>query len=366
MRRPPGRPAFNLDRRCAYKASGDAVAEGDRHRVGFMHVRIIGGGVAGLTAAVEFARRGASIELFEKKAATGLGCSWFAGGMLAPWCELESAEPLVVSMGEESLAFWKKEYAGTRNGGSIVLAPARDLPDLKRFARRTERYDWIDGERLAALEPDLAGRFSQALYFSEEGHLDPRGALSALTARLAAMPQVKLHFETAVDPEADTDRYDWTIDARGHAAKDRQPQLRGVRGEMLVLRTQEVSLSRPVRLVHPRHPVYIVPREDHRFMVGATMIESEQRGGITARSMVELLNAAYAVHPAFGEAEIIETGADLRPSFADNLPRLRRTGERELSLNGLYRHGFLLAPALAQRAVAFALDGIEQPDVMRD
>ena len=124
--------------------------------------------------------------------------------------------------------------------------------------------------------------------------------------------------------------------------------LRGVRGEMLCLRTREVSLSRPVRLLHPRVPVYVVPRGDGRFMVGATMVESADDGPPSARSVMELLNAAYALHPAFAEARIVETGAGVRPSFPDNLPRVvDRDGV--LYLNGLHRHGFLLAPAMAAR-----------------
>ena len=71
--------------------------------------------------------------------------------------------------------------------------------------------------------------------------------------------------------------------------------------------------------------------------------------------MVELLSAAYTLHPAFGEAEIIELGADARPAFPDNLPHLIRR-DRTLYLNGLYRHGFLLAPAMARRAAAAILD----------
>ncbi len=98
-------------------------------------------------------------------------------------------------------------------------------------------------------------------------------------------------------------------------------------------------------------------------MIGATMIESDERGRVTARSVVELLNAAYALHPAFGEAEIIELGADARPAFPDNLPRIRRQGDT-LCVNGLYRHGFLLAPALARRAAAMLLDGAVFPEVM--
>ena len=93
------------------------------------------------------------------------------------------------------------------------------------------------------------------------------------------------------------------------------------------------------------------------------MIESDDRGRITARSLVELLNAAYALHPAFAEAEIIEIGCDARPAFPDNLPRIRRTGDT-LLVNGLYRHGFLLAPALARRVAGMVLDGAEYREVM--
>ncbi len=132
---------------------------------------------------------------------------------------------------------------------------------------------------------------------------------------------------------------------------------------MLVVKTDEIAFQRPVQLLHPRHPVYVVPRGDGRFMVGATAIENEERPRITARSMLELLSAVYALHPAFGEAEIVETGADLRPTFPDNLPRIRREC-RTIFINGLYRHGFLLAPALARRAVAVALKDETFPEVM--
>ena len=116
--------------------------------------------------------------------------------------------------------------------------------------------------------------------------------------------------------------------------------LRGVKGEMLLLQTSEITLRRPVRLLHPRYPLYIVPREDNIFMVGATMIETDDRKLASARSVMELLSAAYAVHPAFAEASLLEIGTDVRPAFNDNLPRLRRRGNT-LYINGLFRHCLL-------------------------
>lgn len=330
-----------------------------------MRIRVIGAGVAGLTAAFEIARMGAPlgarVELVEKNARPGQGCSFFAGGMIAPWCELQSAEPLVAELGEEALAFWTRDVPVAQVAGSLVAAPARDQAELADFTRRTRCFETLDESGLAALEPDLAGRFSTALYFPREAHLEPRAAMQALFERLEQMGNVVIRL--GVDAGTLASRPDWTIDCRGYAARDELSELRGVKGEMLVLRSEDIELSRPVRMLHPRHPVYIVPRGAGVFMVGATMIENEERSRVTARSIVELVNSAYAVHPAFAEAEILETGSDVRPAFADNLPRILLRGDI-LYLNGLYRHGFLLAPALARRTARFLFAGELFPEVM--
>ncbi|PPD43912.1 MAG: FAD-dependent oxidoreductase [Methylocystis sp.] len=326
-----------------------------------MRARVIGAGVAGLCAAYALARAGLEVELVERAAGPGLGCSRYAGGMIAPWCELESAEPLVAELGQEALAFWTRELPVATRAGSLVVAAPRERAELSDFARRTNHFERLDAEGVARLEPDLAGRFDAALFFAEEAHLDPRAALGALSDRLAAMENIAQHFGVEVEklPAAP----DWTIDCRGFLAREALPGLRGVKGEMLILRSEEVSLARPIRMLHPRRPVYVVPRGQGLFMVGATMIENEERARVTARSVVELVNSAFAIHPAFAEAEVVETGSDLRPAFPDNLPRLIRRG-RTIYINGLYRHGFLLAPALARRAAEVILKDAHFPEVM--
>ncbi|HVS77228.1 MAG TPA: FAD-dependent oxidoreductase, partial [Steroidobacteraceae bacterium] len=146
-----------------------------------MRALVLGAGVAGLACAVELAERGAAVEVLERGQRLGERCcSWYAGGMLAPWCERESAEPLVATLGAQSLEWWPERFPGTALRGSLVVAHGRDTGELRQFARRTERYEWLDAHGIGALEPDLAGRFSQALHFPGEGHLDPRAALAAL------------------------------------------------------------------------------------------------------------------------------------------------------------------------------------------
>jgi glycine oxidase len=136
------------------------------------------------------------------------------------------------------------------------------------------------------------------------------------------------------------------LDCRGLGAKADWQQLRGVRGEVLRLHAPEVELLRPVRLVHPRYPLYIAPKDDHVFVIGATEIESEDLSPASVRSALELLSAAYSVHSGFAEARLLEISTQLRPTLADNLPAVRWLGERCLQINGLYRHGFLIAPAM--------------------
>lgn len=326
-----------------------------------MRVAVIGAGVAGLCTATELAERGAAVELFERGAAIGEGAaSRLAGAMLAPWCELESAEAEVARLGAGAADWWEARVPHLHRQGSLVLAPPRDRAELDRFARRTQNFERVDGDTIAELEPDLAGRFRTGLLFAEEAHLCPRCALKALARRLEERG-ARLHLGH-VGPIPGG--FDAVIDCRGFAARDVFPDLRGVRGEMLLLHTREITLSRPVRLLHPRMPVYVVPRVDGLYMVGATMIESAATGPITARSAMELIGAAYALHPAFGEAELVETAAGIRPAFPDNLPRVVRQGGAaggRIHVNGLYRHGFLLAPAMARRAAEMALATTEAP-----
>src|SRR5882757_4182982 len=193
-----------------------------------MRVRVIGAGVAGLACAVELAERGAVVEVLERGEALGSSsCSWYAGGMLAPWCELESAEPLVARLGGESLAWWQRRFPGTALNGSLVVAHGRDAADLAQFSRRTERFEWLDGEGIAALEPDLSGRFNQALYFREEGHLDPRAALAALAQRLRDLG-VPIQFGLRAVARKSTGRC--VINCTGLAARGVLTDLRGVKG----------------------------------------------------------------------------------------------------------------------------------------
>lgn len=329
-----------------------------------LSITIAGAGILGLWQALTLARAGHRVRVLEASAEPfSESASRYAGAMLAPDCEAESAPVIVRDLGREALALWRGAYPRLVTAGTLVVAAARDRSELVRFARVTTRHRMLARDDIETLEPDLAGRFPEGILFPDEAHM---GALDAMAALLAAARSAGAEIRLG-EAWSGTIEGDAVIDCRGLAARRELPALRGVRGERILVRSRELSFARPVRLLHPRHPIYVVPWGDGRYVVGATMIESEDQGPASVRSALELLGTAYALHPAFGEAEILDIGAGVRPAFADNVPRaIVAEGGRRILVNGAYRHGFLLAPVLAEAVSCYLARGVSHPLLSRD
>ncbi len=335
-------------------------------------VGIVGAGLAGRWLAISLARTDWQVTIFDKDDESGQdSCTWTGAGMIAPYCEQESAEPIICEMGIRSLELWPDllkslaEPVFYQNDGSLVVAHPRDADELTRLQREVEFRGSgpdimreLDSRAIDELEPELNGRFHKALFFPHEAQLDNWQMLPAMLGTLGELG-VACHFNAEVtDIRPGSIRvadevltFDLVCDCRGLGAEDDLPDLRGVRGELVHVVAPDVKLSRPVRMMHPRYPLYIVPREEDRYVIGATKIESNDLGEITVRGALELLSAAYALHPGFAEARIIDTSTHCRPAMANNLP-LVKFEDGLVRLNGMYRHGFLLAPALVEAIVS--------------
>ncbi|MCE1162977.1 MAG: glycine oxidase ThiO [Thiomonas sp.] len=343
-------------------------------------VAIAGAGLAGRLLAWRLLGAGVAVTLVDARARTDRDhAAGVAAAMLAPYAELVVSDAHLFALGEEALALWPQWLAELRaqtgktvdfrHEGSLVVAHAPDHAGLAHYADliryrlpagdRREAVRSLDGAGIAELEPAMAGRFERGLWLPQEGQLDNGQLLDALEdAILQGMARVGGRWleRTTVDRvEAQTVhtldgvavRADAVVDCRGVYAD--WPGLRGVRGEVLTVSCPAVTLRRPVRLIHPRYMLYIVPRSGGRFVIGATELESQDTGPITVRSMLELASALYSVHPAFGEGHIVRAATSLRPATDDHQPVwAQRDGVWHL--NGLYRHGFLVAPAMVQQA----------------
>src|SRR5262249_52720655 len=148
------------------------------------------------------------------------------------------SEPVISRLGIRSLDLWRQHFPQTPFRGSLVVAHARDRSDFERFARFTTNHRRVDARALGELEPALEGRFREGLFYPDEGHVEPRRVLPELHATIAKAGGT-IVFNS--DARAD-DLEGIVIDCRGMAARDVQSELRGVKGEMVVIETAEVDL----------------------------------------------------------------------------------------------------------------------------
>ena len=345
-----------------------------------MKVGIAGAGLLGRLLGWQLQRRGHQVTLFDAGDELGTdSAAYVAAAMLAPCSEAVTSGAELFGVGRQAVSQWREllqqlsessaHAVALNDSGSVVIAHDLDRANLQHFSQKLRAavgddssVKTLDRAGITELESELPGRFSQGLWLAGEGCLDNRALLRALHDVLqAGGAELRWHCPVSrieagkLHTPAGTESFDWTIDCRGLGAKTDWPAVRGVRGEILWVRAPEVQLSRPVRLMHPRYHLYITPKPGDIYVVGATEIESESQAPVTVRSQLELLSALYSVHSGFAEAQIIGSYARCRPSLPDNLPQVQ-ISDGLLRLNGLYRHGYLLAPTVVESALR-ALDG---------
>jgi len=347
-------------------------------------VAILGAGLMGRLLACTLARKGCEVALYDAGGPGAEGsAARVAAAMLAPLAESAITEPSVVRMGHHALARWPQLIAQLttqlaepvffQQEGTLILWHRQDAPEAARLTRQLQATQRqlpelptahnLDAGGIAALEPCLGTHFGQGLFLPGEGQLDNRALLTALLQTLQ-QTGVALHWHSPRAPEqfqpGTPGQPDWVFDCRGLGARPEWPALRGVRGEVLRVFAPEVGLTRPTRLVHPRYPLYIAPKPNHVYVIGATEIESDDLSPASVRSTLELLSAAYSVHSGFAEARILEIATQCRPALPDNLPALRTLGPNVLQINGLYRHGFMIAPAVLDAVLELVETGDDQ------
>ena len=336
-----------------------------------MNIAIVGVGLVGRVLALNLLEKGHSLTLFDEDEAYGdKAAGMTAAGMLAVFAELETAESAIFDHGKRSIELWPSLLKtldisdAYQLEGSIITAHPQDYSELDHFietlqAKVEEASDIqvLDKSGIVALEPDLE-QHNKAFYIPHEGQVDAQRFMKTSSDYLLAHPNVTWHQETKVDSVEEGEvlynekskLFDWVFDARGLGANQQIKNLRGVRGEVFWLEAPEVKITRPTRMLHPRYKIYIVPRPNNRYIIGATEIESEDKSEMSVRSSLELLSAVYSIHTGFAEARIVNMVTNCRHTLKDNLPNIEQ-GEKLTRINGLYRHGYLLAPAIVEKAL---------------
>ena len=300
--------------------------------------------------------RGDRVDVFEAGREDSVeSAAHVAASMLAPCSERIESGSRVWDLGLRSLGRWRDLLSELKvpHGldGSVVVAHGSEMNLLRKFESalrnryQVKELQTLDRNGLVNLEPGLPQTFQYGLYLSNEGWLDNR----ALLAKLRNSKD-HFHYGSPMDPKSLVNQYDLVIDCRGSGAIEDEPELRAVRGEVVRVRAPEVDLRRPIRLMHPKYQIYVAPRDANEYVIGATQLESHSKANPTVQSVLELLSAAYTIHTGFAEAEIIEIASGLRAAYPDNDPRIHWR-DSVLSVNGLYRHGYLIAPALVEEII---------------
>ena len=342
-----------------------------------MRIGIAGAGVMGQLLAWEFARAGCQVDLFDHGASRN--CSQAAAGMLSPISELEKCDKVIYDLGLDGLqGEWSRvlstlpQSVEMKREGSLVVSHRNDRNDLLHFIQTvshkidsTQSIRRITSDDLSLLEPDI-NHFPEAYFLEDEGQIDNQSLMLVLEKALQEHENVTRYDASVIDMTRHTIKvgeqqhhYDLVCDCRGLGAKNKMTDLRGVRGELIWLHAPDVNLQRPVRFMHPRYRLYVVPRANNIYLVGASEIETSDTSDISVRTMLELLTAAYCLQPKFAEARIIKSVTQVRPTFTHHLPKICYA-DGYLSVNGLYRHGFLIAPALIADVMRWMNDGVHR------
>ena len=351
-----------------------------------MQAGIVGMGIMGRLLALALHNAGWQVSLFDEQHADS-NCSSTAAGLLTPFSECDKADPLICRLGQESVThYWPNilkqltESVYFQQAGCLVVHHPQDKAEWQHFSQRIsskllaeDYYQHLSKTSLIELEPEL-DKFANAYYFPDEAQIDCQSFMNCLEKYFKSRG-ITFFYNTPVTSLTDgqivthnkTYQFDFVFDCRGMGARSVFSDLRAVRGELIHLYAPEVQLHRPIRLLHPRYSLYIIPRPGNIYLIGASEVESEDYSSISVRTSLELLTAAYYVHSGFAEARIIETKTHCRPTLASHCPRIEYQ-EGLIAVNGLYRHGYLIAPALVEeilRALKTKQQDIHYPELWK-
>lgn len=344
-----------------------------------MKIAVLGAGLMGRIMAMRLYQEGfTDITILEKDA---IGASnspaVIAAGMLSSLSESVAGGGLIHTLGENSIALWTKYLAQLdashllSTKGTLLISPMQSFDEVAHYIAKisfntslARFYQLLNQTELNALEPEL--NFKQAYFLAAEGALNAPKVMSALANYLtnkvvwqSNSEASEVSIDGTVQVGDKSTSFELVFDCRGMGARAIYPELRAVRGEIIRVHAPDVNLSRPIRLFHPRHKIYIVPTGDNHYIIGATEVESADYSAVSVKSTLDLLGCACSVHSGFAEARITNLDSNCRPTLSNNCPQIKLQGNL-IAINGLYRHGFLLSPALAEEVIAYLANGKQQ------
>jgi glycine oxidase len=318
-------------------------------------VIIIGGGIIGLSLAIELRKRQVRVLIVERSE-PGQEASHAAAGMLAD-CGMEIPLPLQ-TLATASARMYPEFVHELQDESGVNI----DLRDDGTILFLSKNADFSEEQRppecFAQLEADLATFAGPAIYL-KECSVDPR-ALALAAFKSAKHRQVDIASGTTAMEILVSDGR--TIGVSGDRTSFHAPIVvncagawagqigphpfptRPVKGQMLSL------VGGPkIRHVIRAPEVYLVPRSDGRLVIGSTLEDVGYDKRVDADTIQRLYDAAVCLVPALALARRQELWAGLRPGTPDELPILGETSTPGYFVaTGHFRDGILLSPITAR------------------
>jgi len=357
---------------------------------------VIGAGVIGLGIAWRLAEAGCAVTVYDRGEA-GHGASWAAAGMLAAAVETEPGEEKLLQLTLESQRLWPdfarelERAAGIspeyRDEGTLVVALNRDDAAQLRHSYEFQKglgldLEWLNAAEARRKEPHLKPGIAAAVWSPRDHQVENRRLALALAvaarragvdiAEHCAVREITLGAGRATGIVSERGREPADIVVLAAGAWSREvggvppaylPPVRPIKGQMLALQMDPAAPL--VRHVVWLPKGYLVPRNDGRLVIGATVEERGFDARLTAGGLLALLEGAWRGVPAIEELPIAETWVGFRPGSRDDAPMLGPSGiDRLVVATGHHRNGILLTPVSAAVVRTYILSG-RLPEIAR-
>lgn len=342
-------------------------------------ILIIGGGVIGLAIAVELQRQGARVTVVSKDSTQA--ASHAAAGMLAPLAE-QLTSPAMLDLCLRSRWLYPEWTAklealtGVETGylPCGILAPVYNEPNTTQANKGNAV--WLDRQAVHLYQPGLSDRVVGGWWYPEDGQVDSRCLMRSLLqaartlgveikegVRVKAIQQRQGRVNSILTDVGQLEAEQYVLAAGSWSSKLMPLPTRPVKGQMLSLRMpQKLHQPFPLERVLYGDEIYLVPRQDGRLIVGATVEEVDWTPFNTPKGIQSLLEKATQLYPAAADWQIEEFWWGFRPATPDELPILGRSACENLAIaTGHYRNGILLAPITATLIADLILEQKSDP-----
>ena len=338
-------------------------------------VIVVGGGVIGCSIAWRLAQAGLKVTVFER-GRVGCEASRAAAGMLSPQGEAQGPGPFLDlclrsrdmyrSFAEELTEASGIDAEYKDDGTLFVVVEGEDEEEKTAWASwQLEAglpIEHVSSDELRKLEPAVTELATRAIFLPREHQVENRRLMDALEVAIkrAGVELIERAEVSALTTEggkvtgvvSNGTRFDaGAVIVAGGSWSSRVLEPLGLNFKVIPARGQMIAVrgsSLPITRVLHSSKVYIVPRNDGRILIGATVEYAGFHKTVTAGAINKLLTSAVELVPSIADFEIVETWSGLRPDTIDHLPIIGPSGIDNLSLaTGHFRNGILLAPLTA-------------------